>query len=231
MLVYSLLLFGVIAALLVLSRVCARCCPPDEVRTVGDRMGDRRALRVSGDAIGLRGENMMRHCLDDRLDPREYVVLHDVMLPGYNGMPTQIDHIVVSRFGIFVIEMKNYSGEIRLKGNRWRKGGSGRDLGDPVWQNAQHVRTISRRMNIPEELIEGLVAVSHRARFAGGLPRGVHVFHQVPKAIRSRTRQVIKTEQVPEVVAAIRAWGAKVSPWERRHFIDIVKSRRRRRRI
>ena len=43
--------------------------------------------------------------------PDEYHVMDDVMLKTTNGT-TQIDHIVVSKYGIFAIETKNYRGEI-----------------------------------------------------------------------------------------------------------------------
>lgn len=43
--------------------------------------------------------------------PDEYRVLNDVMLELGNGT-TQIDHVVVSPHGIFVIETKNYRGDI-----------------------------------------------------------------------------------------------------------------------
>lgn len=43
--------------------------------------------------------------------PNEYIVLNDVVLPTRRGT-TQIDHIVVSPYGIFGIETKNYRGEI-----------------------------------------------------------------------------------------------------------------------
>ena len=43
--------------------------------------------------------------------PDEYHVMDDVMLKTTNGT-TQIDHIVVSKYGVFAIETKNYCGEI-----------------------------------------------------------------------------------------------------------------------
>ena len=43
--------------------------------------------------------------------PKEYTVLNDVVLETTSGT-TQIDHIVVSRFGVFAIETKNYRGEV-----------------------------------------------------------------------------------------------------------------------
>lgn len=48
-----------------------------------------------------------------RLDPVVYRVFNDIVLPRPDGKgTTQIDHVVVSPFGIFVIETKNYAGWI-----------------------------------------------------------------------------------------------------------------------
>jgi len=45
------------------------------------------------------------------LNKRDYRVIHNVTL--YNsGYKSQIDHIIVSKFGVFVIETKNYKGWI-----------------------------------------------------------------------------------------------------------------------
>lgn len=46
-----------------------------------------------------------------RLDPAKYKVINDLMLTTA-GKTSQIDHIVVSNYGIFVIETKNYKGWI-----------------------------------------------------------------------------------------------------------------------
>lgn len=49
--------------------------------------------------------------------PEEYNVLNDVVLKTFNGT-TQIDHIVVSKYGLFAIETKNYRGDIYGNDNR-----------------------------------------------------------------------------------------------------------------
>lgn len=59
--------------------------------------------------IGRIGEAEVRQVLS-RL-PAEYKVLNDVVLKTKSGT-TQIDHIVVSKFGVFAIETKNYRGQI-----------------------------------------------------------------------------------------------------------------------
>ena len=58
---------------------------------------------------GKRGEMRVSSILSQL--PDEYTVLNDLVYQTERGT-TQIDHIVVSKYGIFAIETKNYSGEI-----------------------------------------------------------------------------------------------------------------------
>lgn len=60
---------------------------------------------------GDKGERNVSTILSS-LNENEYKILNDVMLRTKSGKTTQIDHIVVSCYGIFVIETKNYSGWI-----------------------------------------------------------------------------------------------------------------------
>ena len=59
---------------------------------------------------GKRGEARVHNILA-LLPPDDYRLLDDVVLVTDRGT-TQIDHVVVSRFGLFVIETKNYTGDI-----------------------------------------------------------------------------------------------------------------------
>jgi hypothetical protein len=64
----------------------------------------------SAEAKGRMGENFIAKKLK-KLDPDFYIILNDVMLPSEGALSTtQIDHIVVSNYGIFVIETKAYRG-------------------------------------------------------------------------------------------------------------------------
>src|SRR6476660_6241030 len=60
---------------------------------------------------GWRGEAFVKRTARRRLPAESYHQLHDVILPTPDGT-TQIDHVFVSRFGIFVVETKNMSGWI-----------------------------------------------------------------------------------------------------------------------
>jgi len=59
------------------------------------------------------------------LEPLEdnYYLINGIVLPGSRG---DIDHIVIGPNGIFVIEAKNYSGEIFCIGDKWERQKTGR---------------------------------------------------------------------------------------------------------
>ena len=61
---------------------------------------------------GWFGEASANSYFNRKLDRRAYHLLHDVTLPMEGGGTTQIDHIIVSAFGLFVIETKNMKGWI-----------------------------------------------------------------------------------------------------------------------
>jgi len=91
---------------------------------------------------GEAGEMVVSYFLN-KLDRSKYFVINDIILK-LNDRTTQIDHIVVSCYGIFVIETKNWKGSIY--------GGSKRDyifqyLGgvkythlNPFKQNIGHIK-------------------------------------------------------------------------------------------
>lgn len=61
---------------------------------------------------GMMGESFIRGKLK-KLNPTYYRILNDIMIPSAgNTTATQIDHIVVSNFGIFCIETKAHKGWI-----------------------------------------------------------------------------------------------------------------------
>ena len=60
---------------------------------------------------GIVGEGMLNSFLGISLNKEEYRLLKDVTLPT-EDRTTQIDHIIISRYGRFVIETKNYKGWI-----------------------------------------------------------------------------------------------------------------------
>jgi len=60
---------------------------------------------------GLFGEFFVNLLAKFFLDKNVYHLVKNVTLPAEDGT-TQIDHIIVSRYGIFVVETKNLKGRI-----------------------------------------------------------------------------------------------------------------------
>ena len=63
---------------------------------------------------GAKGEESISNILDDLKN--EYLVVNDVLLPGTRG---NIDHIVIGKNGIFVIETKSHTGHIICRDDYW----------------------------------------------------------------------------------------------------------------
>ena len=86
--------------------------------------------------IGKRGERRVARKLDWL--SKEYITLNDLLLPTRYGT-TQIDRVVVSPYGIFVIETKNYKGWIfgHENSEEWKQSllGEKRFWG---WSSEQH---------------------------------------------------------------------------------------------
>ena len=70
---------------------------------------------------GEKGEQIVGSILDS--DPSFHRLINNLVLLGDNQVSHQIDHILIRDNGIFVIETKNYYGQISGKedDSYWRK--------------------------------------------------------------------------------------------------------------
>ncbi|MDE5812802.1 MAG: NERD domain-containing protein [Muribaculaceae bacterium] len=98
---------------------------------------------------GKRGEKIVAKELA-RLCKKDFIVINDLMLPTANGKTSQIDHVVVSTRGIFVIETKNHAG--RISGSEqaqyWQQHlhSQSRGFYNPILQNRSHLRAVRRHL-------------------------------------------------------------------------------------
>lgn len=93
--------------------------------------------------------------------PDCYHIIDDVLLQTKKGS-TQIDHIIVSPFGIFVVETKNHKGMIfgDMMGKVWTQVVNGRGhftFYSPVRQNDGHMSHLSKQLNIRPEFFTGII--------------------------------------------------------------------------
>lgn len=136
---------------------------------------------------GIIGEFWVR--LELRKLPRkEYIVLNDIMIEQ-NNMTHQIDHIVVSKYGLFVIEMKNYIGFItgdEYEYN-WTKfvGKTRYEFQNPIRQNYGHVQALKELLKLNEEIFIPIVCFSNQATIKVKTNKAVVQLDGLNKLIRN----------------------------------------------
>ncbi|MCM3729799.1 NERD domain-containing protein [Neobacillus cucumis] len=95
---------------------------------------------------GKIGENKVKKTLE-QLDPSLYTSFHDLYIPIKNGSKTsQVDHVVLSPKGLFVIETKNYKGWITgsEQSQQWNQTNYSRKdkFRNPILQNYGHIMAL-----------------------------------------------------------------------------------------
>ncbi|WP_238457933.1 NERD domain-containing protein [Alkalihalobacterium alkalinitrilicum] len=97
---------------------------------------------------GFIGEKTIATFLS-QLDKEKYIVINDVVL-NVAGKTSQIDHVIVSNYGVFVIETKNYKGWIYggEKNQYWTQVIYKRKerFYNPLWQNYGHVKALQNAL-------------------------------------------------------------------------------------
>ena len=103
---------------------------------------------------GKRGENRVKRIIGKTIENEQYVI-NDLIVINDNKT-SQIDHIVINFCGVFVIETKNYSGEIYGSENQreWTQvlayGNVKNKLYNPLKQNVTNVYNLKRSIgNLP----------------------------------------------------------------------------------
>ena len=180
---------------------------------------------------GKMGELLIAARLRKGLPEGEYDILNNIYLPIDNGATAQIDHIVVSRFGVFIVESKTYSGWIFAEALSkvwtqiiYRKKCT---FKNPIFQNYSHLCAISENLGIPKDYLRGIVAFTGDCEFKTPMPDGVVYSRHLADYIKSFSTPLLKEREKNEIVAALREWDATVTPEQRAAHVDNLQQRHR----
>jgi len=124
--------------------------------------------KIESTRIGELGEYKINIQLDQL--PKDCRYVSDLMLVNKKARSgySQIDHVIVSPYGLFVIETKNYNGEIRgsRKDRNWTVNKSFQ-LYNPLMQNYGHIKALeSVLQSYPSLIYISMVSFTMRSRFA-----------------------------------------------------------------
>ncbi|MCK5538458.1 MAG: NERD domain-containing protein [Bacteroidales bacterium] len=157
---------------------------------------------------GLIGEMLVNFAANVRLDRQKYHLVKNVTLPTEDGT-TQIDHIIVSEFGVFVIETKNMKG--------WIYGGEKQKtwtqkiykhttkFQNPLYQNYKHIKTIESALGIEHSKIFSVIVFVGDSTFKTEMPDNVTYSGGFIKYINSKTDKIISQEEVKKIVSMIES--------------------------
>lgn len=155
---------------------------------------------------GYLGEAEISSILS-RLSDKEYRVINNVMLKTERGT-TQIDHVVISQYGIFVIETKNYKGWIMggEHSDQWTQNiyGKKHSFRNPLKQNYGHIKALQTLLNLPSNIFISIVAFSPRASIKVSTNQNVIYFSQLKKKICSYKNIILDENELVYLTETIR---------------------------
>lgn len=130
------------------------------------------------DLKGKIGEWTVQRQAKQHLDER-YILLNDLTLPDQDGGTTQIDHVLLSPFGVFVIESKNYKGWIfgSARQKMWTQKiyKKSYQFQNPLHQNYKHTQVLSHLLAdlLEPEHLHSLVVFMPGCEFKTEMPKQV----------------------------------------------------------
>jgi hypothetical protein len=156
----------IIVLFLYLSRSLSSSTNQDEDSVSTDSVQSKSPIplfngSVHSQYIGNNQGELSTHAELTRLDPGKYKIYSPLYVP-IQGKVTQIDHVILSMNGLFVLEVKGHRGSIygAHKDREWKvyyKGGKEHELQNPISQNEYHRKALIKYLNIPSTHIISLI--------------------------------------------------------------------------
>ncbi len=151
---------------------------------------------------GAEGEKIVTFLLS-KLSKKDYRIINDIILKTSTAT-TQIDHIVVSKYGIFVIETKNYKGLIfgDEKSEKWTQSiyGNKKKFMNPIRQNYGHIKNIEKLISdIGSFPIISIIAFSGDCKLNINVDSHVIIWGKIIETIEKYKEVVINDDDINRI--------------------------------
>jgi hypothetical protein len=144
-----------------------------------------------------------------RLRGPDYHHFRKIIIPTSRGS-TEIDHLIVSKFGIFVVEIKDRSGWIFANDadahwtavhfkKKYR-------FQNPLRQNYGHIKALEALLGVDPRVLHGIVVFRGSFQFKTPIPDGV-LCHRYKSWVATRQDVVLDDAAVDAVVAKLQSNG------------------------
>ncbi len=158
------------------------------------------------------------------LERNGYRSLHNVTIPAKDGT-TQIDHVIVSRYGVFVVEAKNYKGWIfgSERDAQWTQSLFGKKsrFQNPLRQNHGRIAALVEFLGLPKDRFHSVAMFWGDAEIKTKLPPNV-LTEGYTSYFKSKTDVLFSDEEVDQIVEAIQR-GRLPATWttHRQHIASL----------
>jgi predicted RNA-binding Zn-ribbon protein involved in translation (DUF1610 family) len=136
------------------------------------------------------------------LDVDIYRRFHDVIIPTKNGT-TQIDHLLVSPYGVFIVETKNIKGWIfgsedqsKWTQSLYRKKYS---FQNPIRQTFRQKKVLSEYLNLDESIIHTVIYFVGDCKFKTQMPTNV-IRSDLGSYIKQYRNRILSPEEISRVL-------------------------------
>jgi hypothetical protein len=176
-------------------------------------IGRYRASRAA--AHQNRGEALVSQVVQTNFGFPSYHLMNHITLQLRDGT-TQVDHILISRFGVFVIETKDYKGWIfgDERGARWTQVlfRYKFKFQNPILQNGLHIQAVASLLDfLPPDAIKSVVVFTGEAEFKTQVPRGVVHISGLTDYLREQTVEVMSLNRVQFCVGRLETARLAIS--------------------
>ncbi len=159
------------------------------------------------------------------LDAKVYRRFHDVIIPSKNGT-TQIDHLLVSPYGLFIVETKNRKGWIfGSEGQqKWTQSlyGENYPFQNPIRQTFRQKKILSAFLGLDESIIHTVIYFVGDCEFKTQLPANV-INSKLGRFIKKHNNRVLPHEEISRIVATLEQHIAESSLTNRDHVRSLRK--------
>lgn len=165
---------------------------------------------------GKQGEALVSQKLKKHFSRHSYYLLDNVTLPTKDGGTTQIDHILVSKYGVFVIETKDYSGWIfgSKHGRKWTQSFPKKKykFQNPIHQNNKHINELSMLFEIfDKKVFKSIIVFTNKSKFKSKEIKNVISVDKLTDYIKSFQEKELSQNKLYYIVGKIEVRRFRVS--------------------
>lgn len=177
---------------------------------------------------GVMGEWMVKTAAQLQLPADIYCPIHNVTLPIAGGT-TQIDHVFVSRYGVFVLETKNMKGWIfgSEHQSQWTQKIFKKSIRfqNPLRQNYKHVKALIAAADLPENIAHSIIVFTGESTFKTPMPANVVKGNGYISYIKSFQDVVLTEVEVQRVLSLIQSGRLQPTRETHRQHVQSLKKR------